>query len=209
MVRITNATVIVQIVKSPFPGEGESMGDKVIASAYSSELKEYGVKCGFKNYTAAYLTGYLCARRLLKTLDMDTVYPGVEEPDGIIHTSHAKHPHTGKDLKRKVHYVKEMDDEKRPFRAFLDVGIHRTTTGARIFGAMKGAVDGGLDVPHNEKRFPGYIKEAKKYDPDELRNRITGGHIKDYMEYLQGELPSALHSILLSRRPLPPSPQQL
>ena len=58
---------------------------------------------------------------------------------------------------------------------------------------MKGAVDGGLDVPHNEKRFPGYIKEAKKYDPDALRDRITGGHIKEYMEYLEGASTSPRH----------------
>ena len=36
----------------------------------------------------------------------------------------------------------------RPFRAFLDVGLARTTTGARVFGVLKGAVDGGLDIPH-------------------------------------------------------------
>lgn len=29
---------------------------------------------------------------------------------------------------------------------------------------MKGATDGGLDVPHNEKRFPGYDRDNKSYD---------------------------------------------
>lgn len=29
---------------------------------------------------------------------------------------------------------------------------------------MKGATDGGLDVPHNEKRFPGYDRDTKSYD---------------------------------------------
>merc|ERR1712146_500775 len=48
--------------------------------------------------------------------------------------------------------------EKRPFKALLDVGIARTTTGARVFGALKGACDGGLNVPHTVKRFPGYTK---------------------------------------------------
>jgi len=186
VVRLTNSSVIVQVVQSTWPGEGESQGDRVIASAYSSELKNYGVKVGFKNYTAAYLTGYLCARRLLKEKGLAESYPGVEEPDGLIHKSLAVDPHSGKELKRKVHYVKELDDEKRPFKCCLDIGTRRTTTGARVFGAMKGAVDGGLDVPHNEKRFPGYIKEAKKYDPDALRDRITGAHIKEYMEYLEG-----------------------
>ena len=34
------------------------------------------------------------------------------------------------------------------FRAYLDTGLARTTTGARVFGALKGAVDGGMDIPH-------------------------------------------------------------
>lgn len=46
------------------------------------------------------------------------------------------------------------------------MGLARTTTGARVFGAMKGAVDGGLNVPHSLKRFPGYDAEAKKFNAD-------------------------------------------
>merc|ERR1711966_458703 len=52
--------------------------------------------------------------------------------------------------------VDEVDEDKRPFRALLDVGCKTPSTGCRIFGALKGAADGGLDVPHSEKRFPGY-----------------------------------------------------
>lgn len=44
--------------------------------------------------------------------------------------------------------MEALEDESAPFRAFLDVGLVRTTTGARVFGAMKGAADGGLDIPH-------------------------------------------------------------
>lgn len=51
-------------------------------------------------------------------------------------------------------------------RCYLDVGLARTTTGARVFGAMKGAVDGGLNVPHSLKRFPGYDAEAKKFNAE-------------------------------------------
>lgn len=31
---------------------------------------------------------------------------------------------------------------------------------------MKGAVDGGLNVPHSIKRFPGYDAEAKKFNAE-------------------------------------------
>jgi large subunit ribosomal protein L5e len=181
VVRITNHAVIVQVTKSTYKvgAKLEEQGDHVVAAANSAELKNYGVKVGFKNYTAAYLTGYLAARRVLTSLNMAAQYPGVETPDGAISTTKSE------DGKR-TFFVPKLDEDRKPFRAFLDVGTRRTTTGSRVFAAMKGAVDGGLDVPHNEKRFPGYIKEAKKYDPDELRNRITGGHVKDFMEHLEG-----------------------
>merc|ERR1711915_956692 len=84
-------------------------------------------------------------------------------------------------------FVEEVDDDKKPFRAFLDVGCRATTTGCRIFGALKGAADGGLDVPHSEKRFPGYDRDAKEYDADMHRERIFGGHVGEYMEYLEEE----------------------
>jgi large subunit ribosomal protein L5e len=51
----------------------------------------------------------------------------------------------------------------------LDVGLHRTSTGARVFGAMKGCSDGGLLIPHSESRFPGYDMESKELDAETLR----------------------------------------
>ena len=56
-----------------------------------------------------------------------------------------------------------------------------------MFGALKGAADGGLDIPHSEKRFPGYDRDAKEYDADMHRERIMGGHVGEYMEYLDEE----------------------
>ncbi|KAI5438922.1 hypothetical protein KIW84_024591 [Lathyrus oleraceus] len=50
-------------------------------------------------------------------------------------------------------------DSRRPFRALLDVGLVYTTTGNRVFGALKGALDGGLDIPHSDKRFAGFYKK--------------------------------------------------
>lgn len=62
--------------------------------------------------------------------------------------------------------------------------MHRTSTGARVFGVLKGASDGGLYIPHNEKRFPGYDNETKELDADTLRKYIFGGHVAEYMETL-------------------------
>lgn len=79
----------------------------------------------------------------------------------------------------------ETDDgERRPFKAFLDVGLARTSTGARVFAAMKGASDGGIYVPHSENRFPGFDIESEELDAETLRNYIFAGHVAEYMEGL-------------------------
>merc|ERR1712002_89729 len=80
--------------------------------------------------------------------------------------------------------VEDNDDGPGAFRACLDVGLARTSTGAKVFAAMKGAVDGGLDIPHSEKRFPGYDAESKELNADVHRAHIFGGHVADYMRHL-------------------------
>jgi len=52
---------------------------------------------------------------------------------------------------------------------------------------MKGASDGGIFVPHNEKRFPGYDIESKTLDAETLKKYIFGGHVAEYMESLEEE----------------------
>ncbi|PNY19828.1 60S ribosomal protein L5 [Tolypocladium capitatum] len=163
VVRFTNKDIIMQIISS------EITGDKVFASAYAHELKAYGISHGLTNWAAAYATGLLIARRALSKLGLDKDFVGVEEADGEFTLTEAA----------------ETDDgERRPFKAFLDVGLARTSTGARVFGAMKGASDGGILVPHSEKRFPGYDMESKELDAEVLRKYIYGGHVAEYMETL-------------------------
>lgn len=172
VVRITNTQVICQIAYA------EIDGDKVLCAAYSRELPRYGLKAGLKNYAAAYCTGLLCGRRLLKQLGLDQDYEGNAEPDGEI----VKTEDNGR-----TYFVDELADENRPFRAFLDVGIRTTTTGNRVFGALKGAADAGLDIPHSEKRFPGYDAESKSYDAEVHRDRIFGTHVSEYMATMAEE----------------------
>merc|ERR1711981_588634 len=38
----------------------------------------------------------------------------------------------------------------------LDGKFKRTALGSKIFAAMKGSFDGGLEIPHSEKKFFGY-----------------------------------------------------
>lgn len=60
--------------------------------------------------------------------------------------------------------------------AVLDIGFKSPTKGAVLFAALKGAVDGGLTIPHSGEVFP-----------DE--KRIRGEHIAAYAALLQKEPP--------------------
>lgn len=39
-------------------------------------------------------------------------------------------------------------------QAILDLGLYSITKGSRLFAALKGAVDAGLNIPHDPKMFP-------------------------------------------------------
>jgi len=165
VVRFTNRDVICQVVYATLAG------DVCIASAYSHELPKYGMMAGLTNYAATYATGLLCARRLLTKYGLADAYEGKTEDLG------------------EDYHVEQGDEEARPFKCFLDTGLVRTSTGARVFAALKGAVDGGLDIPHNEKRFAGYDLQDKSHDPDTLERYIKGGVVAEYAEELQEEEP--------------------
>lgn len=161
---ITNRQVICQVTYAKL------QGDVVLVQASSKELPRYGIKHGLTNWTAAYATGLLVARRALTKVGLADKYEGFTEPSG------------------ELELVEELgEDEPRPFKVFLDVGLRRTSTGNRVFGAMKGASDGGLYVPHNEKRFPGFDPETKTLDAEVLQKYIYGGHVAEYMEELEEE----------------------
>ncbi|KAK2190099.1 hypothetical protein NP493_88g02011 [Ridgeia piscesae] len=161
IVRFTNKDIICQVAYARI------QGDVIICAAYAHELPRYGVKVGLTNYAAAYCTGLLLARRLLQKFKLDSLYTGTEEVDGA------------------EYMVESIDGQPGAFRCYLDVGLVRTTTGARIFGALKGAVDGGLDMPHSMKRFPGYDSETKDFNADIHRQHIFGQHVANYMTTLR------------------------
>jgi len=163
VVRRTKRDVVCQIFSS------DLTHDVCVQSAYAHELRRYGVRVGLTNYAAAYCTGLLLARRINSKFELK--YEGKTEADG-------------------EEYAVEADPEdKAPFKALLDVGLARTTTGSRIFGALKGAVDGGLNVPHNSKRFPGTEVDGKeiKANPETHKKYILAGHVADYMNKLKDD----------------------
>jgi len=160
IVRISNKDITCQVAYARIEG------DHIMCAAYAHELPSYGIKVGLTNYAAAYCTGLLLARRLLKKLNLDGIYEGQKEVDGDEYN------------------VESESGQPGAFRCYLDTGLARTTTGARVFGAMKGAVDGGLDIPHGMKRFPGYDSSADEFHADVHRKHIFGQHVAEYMKQL-------------------------
>lgn len=120
VVRMSNKHIITQIVAM------NQEGDETLISTTSKELETYGWKAGGKNISAAYLTGFLCAKKALK---------------------------------------EEITE------ATLDIGLKTSLKGSRIYAVVKGAVDSGLNIPHNDSILP-----------DE--SRINGEHIAQYAETL-------------------------
>jgi large subunit ribosomal protein L18 len=121
VVRRSRKYVIAQLIKAT------PIGDEVIASAYSRELRsKYGWLGNCDNIPASYLTGLLCGYR--------SILKGVKE-------------------------------------AVLDIGLHRPTRGSHVFSALKGFIDAGVEVPHDEEVLP-----------DE--SRISGEHVAKYAAYL-------------------------
>ncbi len=70
--------------------------------------------------------------------------------------------------------LKAIKENKK--EAVLDTGLHRLTKGCRVYAALKGAVDAGLKINHNEKIFPN-------------ERRIQGYHIAEYAKILASNNP--------------------
>lgn len=133
VIRPTNKHLAAQVIQA------KPEGDQVLASAHSSELKEFGWKAPCGNLPAAYLTGLLAGRRAKAK--------GVSE-------------------------------------AILDIGLHARGPGSRIFAAAKGALDGGLTIPHDESVLPkleriqgkhvGSYSKALASKPEDHKRRFSG-----------------------------------
>lgn len=62
--------------------------------------------------------------------------------------------------------------------AVLDIGLHRPVKGSRVFAAVKGAIDAGLEVPVGEEMLPS-------------EERIKGEHIASYAKQMSEQDPEA------------------
>lgn len=64
--------------------------------------------------------------------------------------------------------------DKKVAKAVLDIGIASSKHGTGIFAALKGAVDAGIQIPHDETALP-------------KKDRIEGKHIEEFAKKLDGE----------------------
>jgi large subunit ribosomal protein L18 len=59
--------------------------------------------------------------------------------------------------------------------AVLDIGLNSPTPGAKVFAVQEGAIDAGLEIPHNDEVLAEWA-------------RTRGEHIAEYAEQVDGDL---------------------
>lgn len=71
--------------------------------------------------------------------------------------------------------------EKKIENAVLDLGLQSSTKGSRLYAALKGVIDAGVNVPHSEEILPTedrirgeHISEETVKKFDEVKMRIAG-----------------------------------
>jgi len=105
VIRKSNNNIAVQFV------DFNQKGDKIITSAKSNDLKKsFGFTLHTANISAAYLTGYLAGKRLLKSGHKSEV--------------------------------------------IVDLGLQRSIYGNKLYSAVKGIKDAGVNVKVSDSVFP-------------------------------------------------------
>ena len=125
IVHVKNRDIICQISYACIEG------DMIVCAAYAHELPKHGVKVGLTDLAAAYCTSLLLAGRLINRFGMDKIYEGQVKVTGDKYN------------------VESIDGQPGAFTCYLDAGLARTTTRNKVFEALKGAVNGGLSIPHS------------------------------------------------------------
>jgi len=88
--------------------------------------------------------------------------------------------------------------------AILDIGPQRSVRGGRLYAALKGLVDAGLEIPHNPVIFPSvdrikgevianWAKKLKEEDEDFYKRQFSG-YIKNNLD--PAEMPKVFEEVL-------------
>jgi large subunit ribosomal protein L18 len=75
-------------------------------------------------------------------------------------------------------------------KAVLDIGLKRNSKGAKVFAALKGGIDAGLEVPHGEDIFPNSerLRGESIAQYAEQLSTIPEQYEKRFSQYLRREL---------------------
>ncbi len=122
VVRISNRYVMCQLI------DYRPEGDYILSTSTSKELSKFGWTAAASNLPSAYLTGYLCGKRVLK---------------------------------------------RGTKKAILDIGFREVVRGSKIFAALKGLVDAGLQIPHNPDVFPSEDRLFGSHIDESLKSKVV------------------------------------
>jgi len=79
--------------------------------------------------------------------------------------------------------------QKNIKEAVLDIGLKKATKGARVFAAMKGALDAGLKIPHSEEILPEESRIKGEHIAAYAKSLSQEEYNKKFSRYLKGGLP--------------------
>jgi len=54
--------------------------------------------------------------------------------------------------------------------AIVDLGLHKSTKGSKLYAVVKGVIDAGIEIPHDSKIFP---------DEDRIKGKIIASYTKN------------------------------
>ncbi len=74
--------------------------------------------------------------------------------------------------------------------AIFDIGLLTPTKGASIFAVLKGAVDGGIEIPHNNVKMPSDERMSGKHIDDFKKSGIS----KDFESFKKKILDGAINT---------------
>lgn len=75
--------------------------------------------------------------------------------------------------------------------AVLDIGLHSPTPGAKVFAVQEGAIDAGVDIPHNEAVLPDWERNRGEHIAEYASQRDDGL----YDDFDATELPALFDSV--------------
>lgn len=62
--------------------------------------------------------------------------------------------------------------EKKIMRANFDIGMNRSINKSRLYAVLKGALDAGMDIPHNQKALPAESDFKRNEKLKNIMNRV-------------------------------------